>query len=160
VHNLFPGNPYEPQARARAVAIASGASYRRLPISHLEKFQMTALHYWASPIEARLCAGYDVALVGPGNSAGRAAVYLAGYARRVFVLVRREALEASMSRYLVDRISSLGNFEVMVRTEVIASNIGTMCWRPCAGARPTERRARSRSVTCSASSAPTPIPAG
>jgi thioredoxin reductase (NADPH) len=106
--------------RARTVVIASGASYRRLPIPNLDKFEMTALHYWASPIEARLCTGADVALVGAGNSAGQAAVYLAGYARRVFVLVRREGLAATMSRYLVDRISGLANVEVMARTEVVA----------------------------------------
>jgi thioredoxin reductase (NADPH) len=105
--------------RARTVVIATGAGYRRLPIPHLDRFEMTALHYWASPIEARLCAGCDVALVGAGNSAGQAAVYLAGHARRVFVLVRREALKATMSRYLVDRISALNNVEVMARTDVI-----------------------------------------
>jgi thioredoxin reductase (NADPH) len=124
---------------ARTVVIASGAGYRRLPIPHLDKFEMTSLHYWASPIEARLCAGCDVALVGAGNSAGQAAVYLAGHARRVYLLTRREALDASMSRYLIDRISGLNNVKVMGRAEVIGLEdrngvLESVRWRSADGA--------------------------
>jgi thioredoxin reductase (NADPH) len=65
------------RARARAIVIATGARYRRLAVDGLESFEGTSVHYWASPLEAKLCAGQEVALVGAGNSAGQAAVYLA-----------------------------------------------------------------------------------
>ena len=76
------------------------------------------MHYWASPIEAKLCAGQEVALVGAGNSAGQAAVYLASQAAKVWLLVRGADLAASMSRYLVDRIAGLANVEVLTQTSV------------------------------------------
>jgi thioredoxin reductase (NADPH) len=127
------------QVRARTVVIASGADYRRLAVPRLDEFEMTSIHYWASPIEARLCAGADVALVGAGNSAGQAAVYLASQARRVFMLVRGGALQASMSRYLVDRIAGLAGIEVMTRTEVVAlegegGGLREVRWRAADGA--------------------------
>jgi thioredoxin reductase (NADPH) len=106
--------------RARTVVLAGGADYRRLPIPELEAFEMTSVHYWASPIEARLCAGCDVAVVGAGNSAGQAVVYLAGHAGRVVLLVRGSTFGASMSRYLVDRVGSLGNVEVRLGVEPVA----------------------------------------
>ena len=106
--------------RAHAVVIASGADYRKLATPRLAEFEMSSVHYWASPIEARLCAAADVALVGAGNSAGQAAVFLASHARSVTVLVRGSGLEATMSRYLVDRIGGLPNVEVQARTEVVA----------------------------------------
>ena len=71
------------------------------------------MHYWASPLEGKLCAGQEVALVGAGNSAGQAVVYLASQAAKVWLLVRGTSLAASMSRYLVDRISGLANVEVV-----------------------------------------------
>ena len=74
------------------------------------------MHYWASPLEARLCAGQEVALVGAGNSAGQAAVYLAGQAAKVWMMVRGHGLKASMSRYLVDRIAGIPNIEVVTET--------------------------------------------
>jgi thioredoxin reductase (NADPH) len=125
--------------RARAVVIASGAAYRRLNVARLNEFEMTSLHYWASPIEARLCAGSDVALVGAGNSAGQAAVYLASKARRVFMLVRGATLEASMSRYLVERIAGLANIAVMTHTELVALEgqdgvLEAVRWRGAGGA--------------------------
>ena len=104
--------------RARAVVVASGARYRRLDVRNLEEFESTSVHYWASPLEERLCGGQEVALVGGGNSAGQAAVYLAGRARKVWLLVRGASLEATMSRYLVDRITGLPNVEVMTLAEV------------------------------------------
>jgi thioredoxin reductase (NADPH) len=106
--------------RAHAVVIASGADYRKLATPRLAEFEMSSVHYWASPIEARLCAAADVALVGAGNSAGQAAVFLASHARSVTILVRGSGLEATMSRYLVDRIGGLPNVEVQARTEVVA----------------------------------------
>jgi thioredoxin reductase (NADPH) len=103
---------------ARSLVIASGARYRRLSIPNLEGFEGASVHYWASPLEAKLCAGQEVALVGGGNSAGQAAVYLANQAAKVWLLVRGDDLAASMSRYLVDRIRGLTNVEVLARTGV------------------------------------------
>jgi thioredoxin reductase (NADPH) len=105
---------------ARSVVIASGAKYRRLAVENLAAFEGTCVHYWASPLEARLCAGQEVALVGGGNSAGQAAVYLASQVSKVWLLVRAPGLTASMSRYLVDRIAAQPNIEVLTHTEVNA----------------------------------------
>jgi len=106
------------RVRARAVVIASGARYRRLDVENLAAFEGSSVHYWASPIELKLCAGQAVALVGAGNSAGQAAVYLASAAAKVWVLARGRSLEASMSEYLVDRIAGLPNVQVLLQTEV------------------------------------------
>ena len=103
---------------ARSVVIASGARYRRPAIDGLESFEGASVHYWASPLEAKLCAGQEVALVGAGNSAGQAAVYLASQVSKVWLLVRGPDLAASMSRYLVDRIAGLSNVEVLTQTTV------------------------------------------
>jgi thioredoxin reductase (NADPH) len=104
--------------RARAVVIASGARYRRLDVRNLEEFESASVHYWASPLEQRLCSGQEVVLVGAGNSAGQAVVYLASYVRKIWLLVRGSSLAASMSRYLVDRITGLPNVEVVTLAEV------------------------------------------
>jgi thioredoxin reductase (NADPH) len=105
--------------RARSVVIASGARYRRLQVDNLESFEGTGVHYWASPLEGRLCAGQEVALVGAGNSAGQAAVYLAGQVAKVWLIVRGGGLEATMSRYLIERIAAQPNIEVLRDTEVM-----------------------------------------
>ncbi|TGV29344.1 NAD(P)/FAD-dependent oxidoreductase, partial [bacterium M00.F.Ca.ET.168.01.1.1] len=99
--------------RTRTVVIASGARYRRLDVANLAEFEGTSVHYWASPIEARLCRDQEVALVGAGNSAGQAAVYLASHVSKVALLARGGSLEASMSRYLVERIRAQPNIEVL-----------------------------------------------
>ena len=103
---------------ARSVVIASGARYRRLAVKDLEAFESSSVHYWASPLEAKLCAGQEVALVGAGNSAGQAVVYLASQVAKVWLLVRGADLYANMSSYLVDRISRLSNVEVLTRTQI------------------------------------------
>ncbi len=105
---------------ARAVIVASGARYRRLDVKNLAAFEGSCVHYWASPLEARLCAGQEVALVGAGNSAGQGAVYLASQGAKVWLLVRGPGLEATMSRYLIDRVAALPNVEVLTQTEVSA----------------------------------------
>ncbi len=105
--------------QARAVVIASGARYRRLEVDNLGDFEGRGVWYWASPIEARLCANEDVMIVGGGNSAGQAAVYLAAHAATVRIVVRGAGLAATMSRYLVDRIAAAPNIEVIPHTEVI-----------------------------------------
>jgi thioredoxin reductase (NADPH) len=103
---------------ARSVVIANGARYRRPAVPNLEAFEGASVHYWASPLEAKLCAGQEVALVGAGNSAGQAVVYLATQVRKVWLLARGPSLAAKMSRYLVDRISGLSNVEVLTQTGI------------------------------------------
>jgi len=105
---------------ARSVVIASGARYRRLDVPNLDELEGAGVHYWASPIEARLCAGEEVALIGAGNSAGQAVVYLSGHVKRLHLVIRSDGLEASMSKYLIDRIKALPNVELHTQTEVTA----------------------------------------
>jgi thioredoxin reductase (NADPH) len=106
------------RASARAVVIASGVRYRRPNVANLAAFEGTSVHYWASPLEAKLCADQEVALVGAGNSAGQAVVYLASVVRKVWLLVRGPSLAEKMSRYLVDRIAGLANVEVLTQTNI------------------------------------------
>ncbi len=103
---------------ARSVVIASGARYRRLDVKGLDLFEGPNVHYWASPLEAKLCANQEVALVGAGNSAGQAAVFLASQVSQVKMIVRGRELGATMSRYLVDRIEGLSNIEVITGAEI------------------------------------------
>src|SRR5947199_3509040 len=115
VLNLF----NQERVQARSVVIASGARYRRLDVANLEAFESSSVHYWASPLEGKLCAGQEVALVGAGNSAGQAVVYLASQVAKVSLLVRGADLNASMSRYLIDRINGLPNVEVILGAQVV-----------------------------------------
>ena len=108
------------RVRARALVIASGARYRRLPVAKLELFEGSGVHYWASPLEAKLCVDQEVALVGGGNSAGQAVVYLASHAKKVYLLLRGPDIGAHMSTYLVERIEGLANVEIVTRANVIA----------------------------------------
>lgn len=105
---------------SRTIVIASGARYRQLEAENLAEFEGSSVHYWASPLEGKLCAGQEVVLVGAGNSAGQAIVYLASRAAKVWVLVRGPSLAASMSHYLVERIGGLPNVEVRLQSEVSA----------------------------------------
>jgi|SRR5579859_550557 len=104
--------------RARAVVVASGARYRRPNIANVEVFEGAGVSYWASAVEAKLCEGEEVALVGAGNSAGQAVVFLAPRVKRLHLIVRGPGLEASMSRYLIERISALPNVELHAETEI------------------------------------------
>jgi thioredoxin reductase (NADPH) len=106
--------------RARSVVIATGARYRRPAIENLELFEGRGVWYWASPIEAKLCQGEAVMLVGGGNSAGQAAVFLAANAAKVLMMIRGAGLATSMSKYLIDRIAATSNIEVATRTEIVA----------------------------------------
>jgi thioredoxin reductase (NADPH) len=117
-----------------SVVVATGARYRRLGVSNLAQFEGTSVHYWASPLEGRLVAGQEVALVGAGNSAGQAAVYLASVASKVWMLCRGRSLAANMSRYLVERIESQPNIEVLTETQVTAldgagASLDSVAWR-------------------------------
>jgi thioredoxin reductase (NADPH) len=109
-----------PPVLARAVVVASGAKYRRPDIPDLALYDNAGIHYWASPIEAKLCRQADVVVVGGGNSAGQAVVFLSGHARQVHLLIRGDSLEANMSSYLVNRVRGLANVELHLQTQIVA----------------------------------------
>ena len=126
------------RAQARSIVIATGARYRRLAVDGVESFEGSSVHYWASPLEAKLCTGQEVALVGAGNSAGQAAVYLASHVSKVWLLLRGPELAVSMSRYLIDRIAGLTNVEVVTQTNVIGLEghdgvLEAIRWRQASG---------------------------
>ena len=104
--------------RSRTVVVASGARYRRPAVPRLAELEGRGVWYWASALEAKSCAGEEVAIVGGGNSAGQAAVFLGANAAKVHVLVRGEGLAASMSRYLIDRIAATPAIELHFNTEL------------------------------------------
>jgi thioredoxin reductase (NADPH) len=105
---------------ARTVVLATGAEYRGLPIENLASFNGAGVYYLATPMEAQMCKGQEVIIVGGGNSAGQAAVYLADKARRVIMLVRSGGLAETMSRYLVRRIEDNPAIEVRTNCQIIA----------------------------------------
>jgi thioredoxin reductase (NADPH) len=104
--------------RARAVVIATGARYRRLDVPRLDEFEGSGVFYAATQIEARVCRNDPVVVVGGGNSAGQASVFLAANAARVRLLIRHDDLGRDMSRYLVDQIKRTAGIEVLAHTEV------------------------------------------
>ncbi len=104
----------------RAVIVATGARYRRLAVDDLQRFEGAGVYYAATDLEARICTGRDVIVVGGGNSAGQAAIYMAQQGCKVVVAIRREDLAATMSRYLVERIEANPRIEVLTHTEVRA----------------------------------------
>jgi thioredoxin reductase (NADPH) len=106
------------EVNARTVVIATGAQYRRLPVPHLEEFEETSVFYAATQVEAQICAHDPVVVVGGGNSAGQAALFLADHAGEVRMVVREHTLDEYMSRYLADRILADPRIEVFVHTEV------------------------------------------
>jgi len=112
---------------ARSVVLACGARYRRLNIDNLADFEGSCVHYWASAIESKLCAGQEVVLTGAGNSAGQATVFLAGKVKKLWMIVRGQNLEATMSQYLIDRIRALPNVEILTRTEICGLEGGESC---------------------------------
>jgi thioredoxin reductase (NADPH) len=118
---------------ARTVVIATGAQYRRLSLENLSRFEGAGVYYVATHLESQLCSHEEVVIVGGGNSAGQAAVFLSQTARRVYVLVRSDSLAESMSRYLVRRIEESPNIELRANTEVIglsgSDHLEAMEWR-------------------------------
>jgi thioredoxin reductase (NADPH) len=106
--------------KASTVVLATGARYRRLNVPNLRDFEGRGVWYWASPIEARLCRNEEIVLVGGGNSAGQAAVFLRSFAAKIWMLVRGPHLAESMSQYLIDRIEATDNIEVLIQTEIVA----------------------------------------
>ena len=104
---------------AKCLLIASGAEYLRLSAEHCSDFEGSGVYYAATPNEGRLCRGLDVVVVGGGNSAGQAAVYLSRESRRVLLVVRGDNLAKSMSSYLEHRIDQTPNIDVLLNTEVV-----------------------------------------
>jgi thioredoxin reductase (NADPH) len=100
------------------VVIATGARYRRLAVPRADYFERMSIYYAASQAEALMCRGDPVAIVGGGNSAGQATVFLSRHASQVTLLVREDDLAESMSRYLIDQVSRIDNVRVMLGTEV------------------------------------------
>ena len=104
--------------KARAIVVASGAEYRKLPLADLPRFEGLGVYYCATHVEAQVCQGEDVLIVGGGNSAGQAAVFLAGTARHVHMLVRGPGLSETMSKYLIRRIEESDQITLRTRTQV------------------------------------------
>jgi thioredoxin reductase (NADPH) len=104
----------------RAVIIATGARYRRLDVEDLDRFEGAGVYYAATDLEARMCAGSPVVVVGGGNSAGQAAIYLAQQGSRVSIVIRRGGLADTMSEYLISRIDADDRITVHPHTEVRA----------------------------------------
>ncbi|MGA8026951.1 MAG: NAD(P)/FAD-dependent oxidoreductase, partial [Bryobacteraceae bacterium] len=102
----------------KCLLIATGAQYRRLDVEGVGQFEGTGLYYAATTAEALLCRGCPVIVVGGGNSAGQAAVFLAEHASRVLLLIRGDDLNKSMSSYLVRRIEQTGNIELLCNTTI------------------------------------------
>lgn len=105
---------------ARTVVIATGAEYRRPVVKDLERFEGRGVYYWATPIEAKLCRREPVLLIGGGNSAGQAVVFLASHAEHVHMFIRGATLEDSMSHYLIERVLALPNVTVHTRVQLTA----------------------------------------
>ncbi len=106
--------------RGRALLIASGVEYRKLPLPNLGQFEGVGVYYGATRLEAQLCAEEEIVIVGGGNSAGQAAMFLSGIAKHVHLLVRGNSLADSMSRYLIRRIEESPTVTLRTRTEVVS----------------------------------------
>jgi thioredoxin reductase (NADPH) len=106
------------EVAGRSVIVTTGARYRRLDVPRLELFEGSSVHYAATEAEAQMCRGNEVAVVGGGNSAGQAAVFLADRVAKVYLLIRGDDLGKSMSRYLTDRIEATANIELQLNSEV------------------------------------------
>jgi thioredoxin reductase (NADPH) len=137
------------KVRAKAVVVAAGARYRRLDVANLKQFEGRGVWYWASPIEARMCRKEEAVVVGGGNSAGQAAVFLSAFAKKIWMLVRSANLAETMSRYLIDRIAVTDNIELLHNTEVIALRgsgdgwLEQVRWKNRHTGEETERRIRN-----------------
>lgn len=133
-------------ARAHTLIVASGAEYRRLPVPNLAQFEGVGVYYGATRLEGQLCGGEEIVIVGGGNSAGQAAVFLAGIASRVHILVRGAGLAESMSRYLIRRIEESPNISLLTQTEIVAlegnGHLEKVTWRNNGTGRAEDREMR------------------
>ena len=118
---------------ARTIVIATGARYRKLPLDNLSRFEGAGIYYGATFIESQLCSGEEVVIVGGGNSAGQAAVFLSESTNHVYILVRGASLADTMSRYLIRRIEQTGNITLLTHTEIVAlegvDHLERITWR-------------------------------
>jgi thioredoxin reductase (NADPH) len=118
--------------RGRAVVLAGGAEYRKLQVANLAQFEGAGVYYGATPLEAQLCKGEDVIVVGGGNSAGQAAMFLSTIATHVYMVVRASSLADSMSQYLIRRIEECRDITLLFRTEIVsldgAENLESLTW--------------------------------
>jgi thioredoxin reductase (NADPH) len=118
---------------SKAIVIATGANYRRLPIHDLSRFEGAGIYYGATFVEAQLCSGEEVIVVGGGNSAGQAAVFLAQNTKHLYLLVRGFGLADSMSRYLIRRIEQTPNITLLCNTELVGldgtGHLEQVMWR-------------------------------
>src|ERR1700737_2582100 len=136
------------RVKASTVVVATGARYRRLDVPNLRDLEGRGVWYWASPIEARLCRNEEIVLVGGGNSAGQAAVFLRNFAAKIWMLVRGPSLAENMSQYLIDRIKAIDNIEVLTQTEIVAlygsreKQLERVRWRNNVTGKETERPIR------------------
>ena len=135
---------------SKTIIIAAGAQYRRLPISDLYRFEGAGVYYSATHLEAQFCDGEDVAVVGGGNSAGQAALFLSETARSVCLIIRSDNLDHSMSRYLIRRIADKPNIDLLTNTEIIGlggiDRLKSIEWR---NSRSGERESRNISAVFS-----------
>ena len=106
------------QVNTQSVLIATGVSYRRLPVDGIENYEGTGVYYSATKVEAQMCQDSTVIIVGGGNSAGQAAVFLSQFAEKVLILIRGDDLAKKMSQYLLQRVEQIDNVEVLTNTEV------------------------------------------
>ncbi|MFB9122881.1 cyclic nucleotide-binding domain-containing protein [Paraburkholderia dipogonis] len=113
---------YDEHVYANAVVIATGARYRKPQLPRLEEFEGSGIYYSATYMEAAFCNNQELIIVGGGNSAGQAAVFLSGFARHVHIVIRGDGLSASMSNYLIRRIEAAANISVHVRTQIVELN--------------------------------------
>lgn len=113
---------YGEHVYASAVVIATGARYRKPLLPRLEEFEGSGIYYSATYMEAAFCSNEELIIVGGGNSAGQAAVFLSGFARHVHIVIRGDGLSASMSNYLIRRIEAAANISVHVRTQIVELN--------------------------------------
>jgi thioredoxin reductase (NADPH) len=119
--------------QGRTIVLASGADYRKPALPNLAQFEGRGVYYWASPIEGRLCEGEAVVLIGGGNSAGQAAVFLSAHSSIVHLLIRGKNLASTMSSYLIERIAAIPNIILHTRTELTSlfgdeNGLQEVCW--------------------------------
>ena len=132
--------------KARSIIIATGAEYRRPDCVEISRFEGVGVYFAATALEAKVCEGEDVVIVGGGNSAGQAAVFFSQTARRVHILVRAAGLAESMSQYLIRRIEEIPNIELLTHTEIVAvegdGHLERVTWRDSAERRDTTAEIR------------------
>jgi thioredoxin reductase (NADPH) len=144
-----------PMLSARSIVLAAGAQYNKPPIANLTTFDGVGVYYGATFMESQLCGGEDVIVIGGGNSAGQAAVFMSQTARRVYMLVRSSELSDTMSRYLIRRIEENPKIEIHYQTEILRvdgeDHLERVTWREKESGEISERKVRHLFVMTGAS---------